>query len=172
VNLEMRDHRWPGPLRGRLAPADAGSALHHLTEDDLNAELAMIDENLCLTNMALAERARIMARRDELYGEKHPDQKRGTPGTKARWNTSETVSPAFTSEAAAITGNVERVVQLDVSRGTKNGEDALALVTCTPLDNARYLDKLKRLPKVERVERDLANPPARTKPSAAVAYLA
>jgi beta-phosphoglucomutase-like phosphatase (HAD superfamily) len=125
--------------------------------------------------MTLAERARIMARRQELYREKHPDQKPGSPGAKARWNAGETVSPAFTSEVAAITGKVERVVQLDVSRGTKIGEQALALVTRTPLDNARYLDTLKRVPpaeQVERVQRDLADPPRRTKPDPDAAFLA
>lgn len=114
--------------------------------------------------MTLAERARIMARRQELHREKHPDQKLGSPGAKARWNAGEIVSPAFTSEVAAITGKVERVVQLDISRGTKIGEQALTLVTRTPLDNARYLDTLKHVTKdeqVARVQHDLANPPER-----------
>lgn len=118
-----------------------------------------------------------MARRKELYEEKHPESRNGGDRRSISSKQVRTENPPerFAAATAAAIGKVERVVHLDVSRGTKIGEEALALVTRTPLDNARYLDTLKRVPKaeqVERVHRDLAEPPARTKPTPDAAYLA
>lgn len=91
--------------------------------------------------MTLAERARIMARRKELYEEKHPETRKGSDrhSIKAKQVRFDDAPQGFAAATAAAIGKVERVVQLDVSRGTKIGEEALALVTRTPLDNARYL---------------------------------
>lgn len=107
-----------------------------VTEDDLNAELAMIDENLCRTDMTLAERARIMARRKELYEEKHPETKHGANQHSRSGNNFHS-SPVvnFAAPTAAAIGKNERVVRLDVQRGTEIAEEALSLVTRTPLDN-------------------------------------
>jgi len=147
-----------------------------LTEDDLNAELAMIDENLCRTDMTLAERARIMARRKELYEEKHPETKHGA-NQHSRSGSNFRSSPAvnFAASTAAAIGKNERVVRPDVQRGTDISEEALSLVTRTPLDNTKYLNELMRTPKAEQVARvycDLASPLSRRQPDPDAAYQA
>lgn len=49
--------------------------------DDLHAELAMIDENLCRAELSPSDRARQTARRKAIYEELHPEVKQGgAPG--------------------------------------------------------------------------------------------
>jgi len=113
-----------------------------VTENDLNAELAMIDENLCRTDMSLAERAKMMVRRKELYEEKHPESRGGTVSARAAnsamgRNVTESVSVTFAASTAATIGKHERVVRLDVQRGTEIVPEALDLVARRPLDKAR-----------------------------------
>lgn len=112
--------------------------------------------------MTLAERARIMARRKELYEDKHPETKHGAVGRggyEKSGNKCHSLPQSFASSTAAAIGKNERVVRLDVQRGTEITDEALTLVARTPLDNTRYLNGLMRTPKaeqVERVRRDLA----------------
>ncbi|WP_366249215.1 ParB N-terminal domain-containing protein [Devosia sp. 66-14] len=46
-------------------------------DDDLHAELAMIDENLCRAELTPSDRARQTARRAEIYRELHPETVKG-----------------------------------------------------------------------------------------------
>lgn len=118
-----------------------------------------------------------MARRKELYEEKHPEAKHGAIGNgRSRVASDATLlSTAFAASTAAAIGKHERVVRLDVQRATEITDEALDLVTRTPLDNTKYLNGLMRTPKaeqVERVKRDLATPPSRSKLDPDAAYLA
>ena len=48
-----------------------------VADDDLHAELAMIDENLCRAELTPSDRARQTARRAEIYRELHPETVKG-----------------------------------------------------------------------------------------------
>lgn len=136
-----------------------------VSDDDLHAELAMIDENLCRAELSPAERARQTARRKELYLALHPETKAGTAGATARWDASANLAPAFTAATAEVIGISERAVQRDAERGQRVAPEVLDRIAGTHLDTGTYLDTLKKLgPKEQmaRVQRALAqSPPAR-----------
>lgn len=132
-------------------------------DDDLHAELSMIDENLCRNELSPAEVAAHTARRKAIYEELHgPAKAIGAHAANAAMgnaNASANLADAFTAETAAATGKSERSVQRDAERGEKVIPEVLAMITGTKLDTGTYLDKLKKLPPNEQVvaaKRDLA----------------
>lgn len=129
-----------------------------VTDDDLHAELSMIDENLCRNELSPSERAVQTARRKAIYLELHPDTAQHVAGGKARQETaSENFS--FAAATANATGQTERVVQLHAERGAKVIPEVIDMITGTKLDTGTYLDKLKRLSPNDQVtaaKRDLA----------------
>ena len=132
-------------------------------DDDLRAELAMIDENLCRWELSIAERADQTARRKAIYESLHGPAKaiggRASATAQGREVANEKFAPAFTSSTAAVTGRSERIVQIDAERGEKIIPVALNLIKGTKLDTGTYLDKIKKLPpndQVAAVKRDLA----------------
>lgn len=132
-----------------------------VTDDDLHAELAMIDENLCRAELTPSDRARQTARRKEIYEALHPETKHGgnlEGAGVANLATPET--PRFTETTARITGQSERVVQRDAERGSKILDEVLDLIRGTKLDTGTYLDKLKAMPGSQQfraAQRDLLN---------------
>src|SRR6185369_16882563 len=81
--------------------------------DDLHAELAMIDENLCRAELSPSERASQTARRKAIYLELHPETAHGANlegAGVAKSATPET--PAFSRATAQVTGQSERAVRL------------------------------------------------------------
>lgn len=137
-----------------------------VNDDDLHAELAMIDENLCRAELSPADRAAQTARRKAIYETLHPETRHGVIGNgrekscQVGDSTSETVA-RFTADTAEKIGKSERAVQRDAERGEKVAPDVLARVRGTSLDSGAYLDRLKALPPDEqraRVERALAAP--------------
>lgn len=131
-----------------------------VSDDDLHAELAMIDENLCRAELSPSERAVQTARRKVIYIELHPETEHGANlegAGVANFATPET--PRFTKATARVTGQSERVVQLDAERGKKLFDKAVELIQGTPLDTGSYLDRIKNLlpsEQVHAVKRDLA----------------
>ena len=133
-------------------------------DDDLMAELAMIDENLCRAELSPSDRARYTARRKAIYEDLHPEARPGAVRAHAAnvamgHDVGDKLSPTFTQETSALTGKNIRSVQRDVQRGEKVLGEVLDLIRHTPLDTASYLDKLKRLPGSEQyvvAKRDLA----------------
>ena len=127
-------------------------------DDDLTAELAMIDENLCRSELSPSDRARQTARRKAIYLELHPETAKGVAGAEARHGrANENIS--FAAETANATGQSERIVQLNAERGEKVIDEVLDLIRGTKLDTGTYLDKLKKLAPNEQViaaKRDLA----------------
>lgn len=119
--------------------------------DDLHAELALIDENLCRSDLTPAERAAAQARRKAIYQQIHPETKRGAAGGEA--TKAEAVgqvgqqpsTPRFDEAAAQATGQSERSVRRDVTRGESLGEDVLAKVARTSLDKGEELDALAKM---------------------------
>lgn len=129
--------------------------------DDLHAELAMIDENLCRAELSPADRAVWTARRKAIYIELHPETEAGVAGATARWDATDNLSTAsFAAETAKLSGKEERTVRRDAERGEKVIQEAIDLIRGTKLDTGTYLDKLKGLRPNEQVtaaKRDLAH---------------
>ncbi len=130
-----------------------------INEDDLHAELSMIDENLCRNELSPAERASQTARRKAIYLELHPETDHGANVGGPSGQFVQTEKPSFAMETAAATGKDERTVRRDAERGEKVIPEVIDMITGTKLDTGTYLDKLKRLPPNEQVaaaKRDLA----------------
>lgn len=138
-----------------------------VTDDDLHAELAMIDENLCRAELSPADRATATARRKEIYEALHPETKHG--GDRKSDRVANFATRSFTADAAAKTGESERIVRLHAERGEKVIPEVLDMIRGSHLDTGQYLDKLKKLPPNEQVaaaRRDLRQPkPPRAKAS-------
>lgn len=128
-----------------------------VADDDLHAELAMIDENLCRAELSPADRASQTARRKAIYEELNPDTKHGGDRDPSRQVGD---LPRFTADTAKATGQSERTVQRVAERGDKILPEVLAMIQGTKLDTGAYLDKLKELPGSEQyraASRDLLN---------------
>jgi len=133
-----------------------------VTDDDLHAELAMIDENLCRAELSPADRATATARRKEIYEALHPETKHGgnlQGAGVAKFATPE--GQRFTKATASVVGLSERAVQLAAERGEKVIPEVMAMIRGTHLDSGTYLDKLKKMPPNEQLaaaRRDLRQP--------------
>lgn len=128
-------------------------------DDDLHAELAMIDENLCRAELSPSDRARQTARRKAIYEALHPETRNGVIGATARHAPANLADASFTADTAASTGKSERAIQRDAERGEKVIDEVLTLIRGTKLDTGTYLDKLKKLDpndQVSAAKRDLA----------------
>ena len=119
-------------------------------DDDLHAELAMIDENLCRAELTPADRASQTARRKAIYLELHPETGHG--GDRRSDQVDNLSTRSFASSTAEAIGKDERTVRRDAERGEKVCEEALNLVRGTALDTGSYLDRLKRIDPSEQVE--------------------
>ena len=136
-------------------------------DDDLHAELAMIDENLCRNDLSPSERAEATARRKEIYIELHRKTKRGATLKRGDQLPSrqvgETGAERFSAATAKATNLSERVIQRDVERAEKIVPDVLDKIAGTPLDTGVYLDRMKATPPEQqraRVLEDLSAPKA------------
>jgi hypothetical protein len=134
--------------------------VQEIDDDDLHAELAMIDENLCRAELSPADKARQTARRKVIYEALHPDTRHGSPGVSRQvGDTRErTDTDRFTADTAARTGQSERTVQRNVERGEKIIDAVVDLVRGTRLDTGTYLDELRKLSpndQITAVRRDL-----------------
>lgn len=121
--------------------------------NDDDAELAMLDENLIREELSPVDRARYMAARKANYLKRHPDgrtsQQLGNPERADR----------FTLAVAKATGKSEATVQQQVAQGNNILPEVLELIRGTELDQVTYLNKLKSLPGSEQSKvatRDLA----------------
>lgn len=149
----------------RLGLADIACVV--VEDDDLHAELAMIDENLCRAELSPSDRAKQTARRKAIYLALHPETAEHIAGGVAKNSAAEKFSaaPSFAADTAAKTGASDRIVRLHAERGEKVIDEVVEMIRGTKLDTGAYLDKLKRLPPNEQVDaarRDLAQ--LRSKP--------
>ncbi|RUM95935.1 hypothetical protein EET67_20665 [Pseudaminobacter arsenicus] len=96
------------------------------------AELAMIDENLCRSELSPADRARQTARRKAIYEELNPETRPGAirahAANAAMGNDVDAnlAATPFTADTARVTGLSKRTVQRDAERGEKVIEGAVA----------------------------------------------
>lgn len=135
------------------------------TDDDLHAELAMIDENLVRAELSVVDRARQTARRKAIYLLLHPETAHGGDRSEASRRVGDLGARSeierFTTNTANATGHSERSVQRDAERGEKIVDEALDAVKGTALETGVYLDRLKNVPaekQADTVRRDLAAP--------------
>lgn len=138
----------------RLQRATIPAIVRH--DDDLRAELALIDENLIRNELSPAERTLAIGRRKRIYEALHPETVLGAAGAgrpKVR-KVCEAVEPAerFSQATARATGRSERIVQLEAQRMQEIGEASLARVVGTSLDKGEELDALAKLPEARRAE--------------------
>jgi ParB/RepB/Spo0J family partition protein len=135
-------------------------------EDDLHAELAMIDENLFRAELGPGDRARQTARRKAIYLALHPKTAQHIAGAIAsnvvQGNAMDNLSVAsFASDTAKATAKDERTIRRDAERGEKIVDEAFHLIRGTKFDTGVFLDKLKKLPRDQQagtVRQVLAKP--------------
>lgn len=121
-----------------------------VNDDDLHAELAMIDENLIREELTPVDRAQSVARRKEIYEELFPDTVAGVAGGKARQGTA-TDKLSFAADTARATGRDERSVQRDAARGARIAPDVMDFIRATPLNTGLFLDRIKNLAPAEQM---------------------
>lgn len=121
-----------------------------LDVDDLHAELMLIDENLYRNDLTAAERASAQARRKAIYQQLHPETKAGGD-RKSNGQVGQMIdTPRFDEAASDATGQSERTIRRDVTRGEALGEAALAKIARTSLDSGAEMDALIKLPENAR----------------------
>ena len=119
---------------------------------ELDAELAEIDENLIRSELTTLERFELLKRRKEIYEAKYPQTKAATGVELAnkRWNKSDagdTVSPASFNEDTAKKTNVSpRTIKRGVQIATNIDDEVKAIIKNTDIANStRNLVSLARL---------------------------
>ncbi len=136
-------------------------------EGHLEAELIEIDENLCRSELSVAQRAHYSKRRKEIWEALHPEPSVDygrEDGGDGDLEVGQAVPPqdyghggarpqtkSFAAETAAITGQSKRDINRNVARAEAIGDDLLRL-TGTSLDKGVELDALAKLPEPERKE--------------------
>lgn len=127
--------------------------------DELDAELAEIDENLIRNELTALEHAEHTARRKQIYEARHPQAKRGTAGGVAsgssrrgeRTTAESAVVQSFVADTAVKTGVAERTVYEDVQIATAIPEDVREKIHGTELaDRKTDLLNLAKMPEEQQ----------------------
>lgn len=124
-----------------------------VTLDELDRELAEIDENLIRNELTVLERAEHLARRKELYEARHPDTKQHVAGGKKRHG-SASDKMSFADDAARGLGTTPRTVQRDVKIATSLPKPIRDAVRSTPIANSKV--DLQALSKVSKTDQKKA----------------
>lgn len=122
----------------------------HEDVDDLDRELWEIDENLIRSELTPADRALFVARRKEIYLLKHPETAHGGDRSSRQVGDLQNAR-RFSAATAEATGQSERAIQRDASRGERITEMALHLVRGTRLNSGAFLDRLKTVAEDKQV---------------------
>jgi hypothetical protein len=129
-----------------------------LADDDLKAELAEIDENLCRAKLTPAQTAAAIARKREIYLALHPEtalgtsQARGMNAKIGRGDVRAKSAPTFTTATVAASGMKRRTVETAAARGEAITPEKLEKIAGTSLDKGVELDALAKLPAHKRDE--------------------
>ena len=116
--------------------------------DHLQAELIEIDENLCRSELSVAQRGKYMKRRRQIWEAMHPgEQVAQLAPPVAKHGHAQT--KAFAASTAAATGMTKSSINRYIARAEALG-DTLDRVTGTSLDKGVELDALAKLPEPER----------------------
>ena len=117
--------------------------------DELNAELAEIDENLIRAELTTLERAEHLKRRKEIYEAKYPEARYDSSERMKAIRHGETVSscrPSFATDTAAKLSVTPRTIQQEVQIAEKIAPDVKEIIADTELaDSKKELLKLARM---------------------------
>jgi len=122
-----------------------------VSDDELQAELMEIDENLCRGELTPAQEAASVARRKEIYLALHPDtaagkcQAAGMNAKLGRGNVSDKMSPTFTKATATVSGKTRRSLERAAARGEAIKLENLKKIVGTSLDSGAELDALAKM---------------------------
>jgi site-specific DNA-methyltransferase (adenine-specific) len=122
--------------------------------NDLDVELAEVDENLVRNELSVLERSEQLARRKEIYLARHPEAKRGGDRRSegARSNRGDRRPKSFADGAAETTGISARTIHEEVQIAAKIGKDAKTLIRGTDLEDRKLeLLSLARMPAAKQV---------------------
>lgn len=136
-----------------------------IDDDEIDAKLWEIDENLIRASLSPTEEAEHLARRKELW-EVREAARIETGGTNSPTSLSDgrLAGPqhkdGFAKDTAEKTGQAKRVINRKIERANSVSDEARSLIKGTNLDKGTYLDSLKGktiAEQVEKVRNDLAN---------------
>lgn len=132
-------------------------------DDDLHAELAMIDENLMRAELGTGDRNAALARRRAIYLELHPETAAGKAqalGMNAAIgnNVDAQRAPTFSEATADAIGVSKRFVEVAAELGEKIAPEVVEMVRGTEKDAKTYFMAMKDMPaeqQIAKVKRDL-----------------
>jgi ParB family chromosome partitioning protein len=113
---------------------------------ELERQIAECDENLCGAKLSPAERALFTRRRKDAYEALHPETRHGAIGN-GREKSGNFCHSTFSADTASRTGQAERTVRLDATRGARIDDAVLADVAGSDLDKGTTLDALAAVPR-------------------------
>lgn len=126
------------------------------TEDDLHAELSMIDENLVRSDLGPVDLAKQTARRKIIHEQLYPETKHHVSGGLARHNSATTnlvdAEDGFVSNTSAKTGRSKTTVRRDARRGANISDGAADKLRGTHLDKGEFLDELEKIAMADQVQ--------------------
>jgi hypothetical protein len=120
--------------------------------EDIDNELAEIDENLIRAELSPAERKLHIGRRKELYEAKHPATRHGGDRRSSSQPENLKTTPAFVANTAVKTGRGRSTIARDVRHA--KAVKVLGEIAGTSLDTDSEIEALSRLPAEQ--QRDLA----------------
>jgi len=125
--------------------------------DELDIELAEIDENLIRAELTVLERAEHLKRRKEIYEAKYPEAKAGVRRAYGMHralghDVDEIISPTFVEDTATKLGVSPRTIQQEVQIAEKLVEDVKEAIRGTPLEDSKVqlLELARKTPEEQR----------------------
>jgi ParB family chromosome partitioning protein len=123
-----------------------------LSLNDIDAQIAEIDENFVRNELSVLERGEQLKRRKELYEAKYPQTKAGVAGATASNKaqgkndaTPESGVASFAKDVAAKTGRGVSTIKEDVQIASRIAEPVKETIRNTPLaDNKSQLLEMTR----------------------------
>jgi len=130
---------------------------HIVTDDDLRAELAMIDENLIRASLSPVDLVSAITRRKKIYEELHPESVAGrrranAANAKMGRKVQDKDTPPFSKRVAELIGISQRTAQQYAALGSALHPDVESVVRDHPVLNSRtFLELVRLVPRDEQV---------------------
>lgn len=127
-------------------------------DDDLHAELAMIDENLIRASLSPVDLAGAIASRKKIYEQLYPSAKAGQrrahgANRKMGRNVSDVDVPPYSKRVAELMGISQRTAQQYAAIGSAIHPDVKPIIKDHPVLNSRvFLELLRTVSRNEQVE--------------------
>jgi len=106
---------------------------------ELDAELAEIDENLVRNELTVLERAELLKRRKDIYEAKYPETKKGQYGYKGKSviEKSENEIISFSEDTAKKIGTTPRTIQHEIQIAKGIDDDVKSIIKNTEIANSK-----------------------------------